>query len=226
METDGTAALLLASASPRRRRLLALLRLPYGIAEVDTPEDLTSPLAADPPALARALALEKAQACRAAGLGGDALVLTFDTLVVLDGTVLGKPGGPEDARRMLRSLAGRSHEVVTGCALTCPGELAATTFAVTTRVRMKDLSEAGIAAWMARGEYMGCAGAYNIEGQVASVTDDECHQNVAGLPLCHLRAELRKLPAGRLPGAPASPVDACDAALGRRCALGPRITGS
>ena len=56
---------------------------------------------------------------------------------------------------------------------------------------MKALSDCRIDAWMALGEFMGCAGAYNIEGQVAEVTADECYQNVAGLPLCHLYVELR-----------------------------------
>jgi hypothetical protein len=74
---------------------------------------------------------------------------------------------------------------------------------------------------------MGCAGAYNIEAQVAEVTDDECYQNVAGLPLCHLYAKLRDDPAlaERLTaGTLQKPVASCDAALGRACRLGPCAT--
>jgi hypothetical protein len=77
---------------------------------------------------------------------------------------------------------------------------------------------------MAAGEYMGCAVAYNIEGQVAEVTLDECHQNVAGLPLCHLYAALTCDDAPECaPNGLTSPVAACDAALGRNCRLGPRV---
>lgn len=218
-------SLTLASASPRRRRLLAWLGLPYTVTSVDTPEDLRSPLAADPPALAASLAAEKAVAARAEGC--PAPLLACDTIVVLDGAVIGKPADTEDAWRMLRALSGREHEVVTGLALVCEGDDAPRTFAATTRVRMRDLADADIEAWMARGEYLGCAGAYNIEGQVAEVDAGECYQNVAGLPLCHLYAMLTGEAAECLEaavGSPCSPVTACDAALDRRCELGPRLT--
>ena len=90
---------------------------------------------------------------------------------------------------------------------------------------MRQLSDADIDAWMAHGTFLGCAGAYNIEAQVAEVALDECYQNVAGLPLCHLYAALANDPELRaaLPGQPAVPVAACDAALGRRCRLGPCV---
>jgi hypothetical protein len=89
---------------------------------------------------------------------------------------------------------------------------------------MNELGEAEIREWMSRGEYLGCAGAYNIEGQVASVGTCECYQNVAGLPLCHLYAALRDDPSCPLPGLK-PPVAQCDAALGRMCALGPLVVG-
>lgn len=224
MHPNSPTRLVLASQSPRRRRLLAWLGLPFDAEAVDTPEDLDSPLAADPAALAKHLAAEKAFAARAEGLGDDALLLCFDTIVVADGRVLGKPLDESDAWRMLRSLSGRTHEVVTGCAMLCPGADDPFDFSVTTRVRMHDLSDCAIEAWMAMGTYMGCAGAYNIEAQVASVGTDECYQNVAGLPLCHLYAALCELSRERCPDIePASPVSACDAALGRTCELGPRV---
>lgn len=198
--------------------------MPFEAQAVDTPEELDTPLAADPSALATHLAAEKALAAREAGLGRDELVLTFDTIVVHDGGVLGKPGDVEDAWRMLRSLSGRTHQVVTGVAIMCPGDFQPSTFAVVTNVTMRDLSDRHIEEWMAAGEFMGCAGAYNIEGQVAEVTLDECHQNVAGLPLCHLYAALtcRDAPSCA-PVGMASPVAECDAALGRSCRLGPRV---
>lgn len=215
-------SMLLASQSPRRRRLLRWLGVPFRTTHVDTPEELDTPLAADPAALACALAEEKADAARDQSEGEP--VLCFDTIVVHEGRVLGKPADPEDAKRMLRSLAGRTHEVVTGCAVLCQGEDRPVTFAVVTPVRMKDLDEAAIEAWMSSGEYLGCAGAYNIEGQVAEVTEDECFQNVAGLPLCHLYAVLsdRELVACEIAGL-AAPVSPCDAALRRTCRLGPKL---
>lgn len=217
---------LLASASPRRRRLLAWLQLPFSVASVDTPEELDSPLASIPEALANHLAAEKALAARTHGLADDALVLCFDTIVVHGGRLLGKPSDIEDAWSMLRSLSGQTHQVVTGCAWLCPGDEAPTTFAVTTNVRMRELTDEQIEQWMAAGEFMGCAGAYNIEGQVAEVTLDECHQNVAGLPLCHLYAELTGDDSPScLPSNPAAPVAACDRALSRTCRLGPKVTG-
>ncbi len=218
----------LASQSPRRRRLLAWLGLPFSSTSVDTPEELTGPLASDPPALAAFLAAEKAEAARAQGLAGQGMVLCFDTVVVLDNRIIGKPATVDDAWSMLRALSGRTHEVVTGVAILCPGDDEPESFSVATPVRMKHLSDADIEAWMAKGEFMGCAGAYNIEGQVAEVDLDQCHQNVAGLPLCHLHAALSRRRRGvlrraRAGEAMASPVPPCDAALQRRCRLGPRL---
>jgi len=215
--------LVLASQSPRRRRLLEWLQVPFEVIVVDTPEELDSPLAADPPALAVSLAAEKAAAANEV-LDSDALVMCFDTIVVLDGAVLGKPADEPDAWRMLRSLAGRTHQVVTGVAIGCPGERVLRTFSVTTDVTMRPLTDCQIEAWMAMGTFMGCAGAYNIEAQVAEVTAEECYQNVAGLPLCHLYAALRTT-AECGEGSYACPVSACDTALGRTCALGPGVAG-
>lgn len=215
-------SLVLASHSPRRRRLLPWLGLPFSAAAVDTPEDLATPLAADPPALAESLAAEKASAAREEGLGTESLVLCFDTIVVLDGEVLGKPRDLPDAWRMLRALSGRTHRVVTGVAMQCPHEAEPRTFHVTTDVTMLPLTDCRIEAWMAMGEFMGCAGAYNIEGQVAEVTADQCYQNVAGLPLCHVYVELLRENHCSA-GVPEVPIRACDAALGRTCALGPKV---
>jgi septum formation protein len=219
---DGPTSIVLASASPRRRRLIGWLGLQVHATAADTPEDLTAPL--PPDELAASLAAEKALAAREAD-GLDALVLAFDTIVVLDGAVLGKPADVDDARSMLRALSGRTHEVVTGIAILEPGAKAPHTLSATTRVQMRTLDEVAPGAWVARPECLGCAGAYNIEHHLASVADDECYNNVAGLPLCHVYAELAS---GRIAGVPAGltpPVAACDAERGRRCALGPRLCG-
>ena len=217
--------IVLASQSPRRRRLLGWLGLPFRSTAVDTPEELDSPLASDPSALATHLASEKAIAARAEEHAESELLLCFDTIVVLDGETIGKPADIPDAWRMLRILSGRTHDVVTGVAMLHPGEEEPLTFAVSTPVRMRELSDGDIESWMASGEFMGCAGAYNIEAQVADVAITECYQNVAGLPLCHVFAKLAEMPEALAGARPASPVATCDSALGRRCELGPRLAG-
>lgn len=211
--------IVLASASPRRRRLIAWLGLDAHTLATDTAEDLTRPL--EPSALASRLAADKALAARAAGASGT--ILAFDTIVVHDGAVLGKPVDAADARRMLRALSGGTHQVITGVAIHSEDLAEPCTFPVTTTVQMRALDDAGIDAWISGGEALGCAGAYNIEHHLATVEDSECFQNVAGLPLCHVYRELASGRAGRPPGGLVRPVEACDAALGRKCLLGPGI---
>lgn len=219
--TDRIPPLLLASASPRRRRLIGWLGVPVDVTSVDTAEDLTAPH--DPLALAVAIAAEKALAAH--HLGPDRLIVACDTIVVLDDAVLGKPIDLDDARRMLRALSGRTHAVITGVALLEPGAATPRTFAVTTPVRMRALSEDDIERWVDEGELLGCAGAYNIERHLAEVDDAECFQNVAGLPLCHLYRELAEGDMHGVPTGLRSPVATCDAARGIRCALGPTLAG-
>ncbi len=209
--------LVLASASPRRRRLVAWLGVPVTLAAADTEEDLS--VALPPAGLTQLLAAEKAAVVRARGASG--IVLAFDTIVVHNGAVLGKPRDRADARRMLGELSGGTHEVVTGVALAAPGVDAPFTFAVTTPVAMRALSEKTTNEWVEGDECPGCAGAYNIERHLASVSDSECFQNVAGIPLCHLYRELASGRAGEVPAGLVAPVAACDAALGRHCLLGP-----
>ncbi|MDO8964282.1 MAG: Maf family protein [Coriobacteriia bacterium] len=210
----------LASASPRRRRLLAWLGLPYDVTATDTDEDLTGPLRNVPPVLARSIAADKSRAARAASPDAG-LIVACDTIVMLDGEILGKPADEPDALRMLAALSGRTHEVATGVALLPAGESEPRTFAVVTPVLMRELDDGAISTWIAGGEAMGCAGAYNIEAMLASVDEGECYQNVAGLPLCHVYAQLTRL------GISAeSPVAACDESRGTRCTLGPRICGA
>ena len=213
------APVILASASPRRRRLLAWLGLPYDSIATETDEDLDSPLRRVPPVLARSLAAEKARAARAACSAGRATVLAFDTIVVLDRRVLGKPKDRDDAARMLGELSGRSHSVITGVAVLHEGQPEPVTFAVTTPVEMRALDEATLAEWLAGDEALGCAGAYNIEKHLARVKDSECYQNVAGLPLCHLYEKLKRLGVEGIE----APVGACETARGVECALGRRL---
>jgi septum formation protein len=213
--------LILASASPRRRRLLAWLEVPYACVATETEEDLGSPLRRVPPVLARSLAADKARAARAAAdAAGEesGTVLAFDTVVVLDGEVMGKPADREDAERMLRALSGRIHTVVTGVAVFPREREDPETFAVSTPVTMRELDDAAIAGWLDGDEALGCAGAYNIERHLASVEDGECYQNVAGIPLCHVYERL-----ARIGVAGTAPFIACEAARGVTCPLGRKL---
>ncbi len=214
-------SLVLASASPRRRRLITWLGAPVRLAATGTAEDLTQPLA--PAALAMTLAAEKARAVAATD---SETVLAFDTIVVHEGRVLGKPADRDDARRMLAELSGGMHEVVTGVAIRPAGTGTLDTLAVTTPVEMRTPSAEAVEAWLTGDEVLGCAGAYNIEHHLASVADDQCFHNVAGMPLCHVYRELASGRADEAPEGLTPPVGACDAALGRHCLLGPRICGA
>jgi septum formation protein len=178
--------LILASASPRRRELLSRLGLPFDVRPSRIDEALAPEVAA--PALAAALARAKARdvadQVRAAG-DGPAVILGADTLVVLDGRPLGKPGSRDEARAMLRALRGRSHEVVTAVALIeVPGGHEVTE-TVTSRVLMRPYGEPEIDAYVATGEPDDKAGAYAVQGVggqlVARV--EGCFENVVGLPL-------------------------------------------
>lgn len=218
-----TAPLILASASPRRRRLLAWLGAPYASVATGAHEDLASPLRRVPPVLARSIAADKARAARESAPGpatGDAdeaaAILAFDTIVVLDGEVLGKPADRADAERMLAALSGRTHSVITGVAVMRPDRSEPETFAVETPVEMRALDATAIDEWLSGDEALGCAGAYNIERHLASVADGECYQNVAGIPLCHVYERLVRLGTEGL----TAPCAACEESRGITCALG------
>lgn len=177
-----TSTLVLASASPRRRELLARLGAPFTvrasqILEIHPP--------GTPQAAVAAVALDKARKVAREWTAGSAVILGADTEVVLDGRYLGKPLDEADATRMLRELSGRTHEVVTGVALVEAPSGREETASVTTRVTMTAASEEEIAAYVATGEPLDKAGAYAVQGEgrrlVAQV--DGCLTNVIGLPV-------------------------------------------
>lgn len=215
-----TPHLLLASASPRRRRLLALLGVEYDVGSVDVPEDIPAG-DIDAVSFATGLAADKARAARDLAEDDGCTVVAADTIVVHSGRVLGKPADIDDAVSMLASLSGRMHAVVTAVAVLPPGADEPVCEAVTSEVAMRALDRATIDAWVAGGQVLGCAGAYNIESHLASVEPTECFQNVAGLPLCHLYLLLQDV-AWDLPGLSA-PREACDRARGVHCELGRRL---
>lgn len=181
--------LVLASASPRRADLLTQVGIDYEVRIASVPEDADVP-GADPAEVAQAHARDKA--LHVADQVPGRLVLGADTVVVLDGRVLGKPEDAGDARRMLRALSGRGHDVITAVAVAASyeyrGEPGAELLALeheTTQVQFRDLSEDEIDAYVASGEPMDKAGAYGIQGRGALLVRriDGCYFNVVGLPV-------------------------------------------
>jgi septum formation protein len=185
--------LVLASASPRRRELLAQAGYTFSVHPAHIPEDPRA--GEDPIAYVTRLAREKAEAVyrelslpgtipkRERPDGQSLAVLGADTTVTLDNHILGKPEDAADAARMLRMLSGRSHRVITGVALVTAQ--AVETAAEVTAVRFLTLSDEEIAAYAVSGEPMDKAGAYAIQGQAAKWIPriEGCYFNVVGLPL-------------------------------------------
>jgi len=179
--------LVLASASSRRRRLLAQVGLEFEVEPSSIEEDFTSHV----PALgARSLARAKARAVQARRPG--AVVIGADTVVVKDGVVLGKPRDPAEAESMLRRLSGSAHQVITGVAVVDEQE-EYVDHEVTT-VWFRRLREEEIREYVASGEPMDKAGAYAIQGLgavlVARIEGD--YYNVVGLPLTKTVLALRR----------------------------------
>ncbi len=171
--------LVLASASPRRRRLLAGLGLAFAVRPVEIDE---TPRPGEPPAdYVVRLAREKAAARGAPG----ELVLAADTTVVLDGELLGKPEGPAGARAMLARLAGRGHEVLSGVALFEPASGCEASALESTRVEMAPMSDEELDWYVATGEPLDKAGAYAVQGLGALFVDAVrgSWSNVVGLPI-------------------------------------------
>lgn len=174
-------ALVLGSASPRRKQILEKLGLRFEVVAADIDESrLPGEAAAD--YVAR-LALAKARAV-ARTRAAECAVLGADTTVVIDGDVLEKPRDLAESERMLRKLSGREHQVHTAVALVlCPEQIVSTCL-VTTRVRFCALSEATIKAYAASGEGMDKAGSYGIQelGQALVSEIQGSYSNVVGLP--------------------------------------------
>lgn len=170
---------ILASASPRRKQLLEQAGYAFEIVVSDADESL--PAGITPEKAVRRNAARKAQAVAETNPG--AVVLGCDTVVAIDGEILGKPGDEAEAKRMLRRLSGNTHTVYSGVCIT-DGETE-TVFAVATDVTFYALSERTIDAYAATKEPMDKAGAYGIQGLgcvlVKEISGD--YSNVVGLPL-------------------------------------------
>ncbi|MGA8891409.1 MAG: Maf family protein [Anaeromyxobacteraceae bacterium] len=183
----------LASQSPRRHELLASVGVSVEVRPSDIDETVRP--GESPDGYVRRLAREKAEGVPC---GPGEIVLGADTAVVLGAEILGKPRDPEDARRMLRTLSGRTHVVATGVhARRYPagGAASAETIAVSSAVRFVTLSEERIAWYVSTGEPLDKAGAYALQGSGGSLVRGIAGSvsNVVGLPLAETLALLGRL---------------------------------
>ena len=183
-----TPPLVLASASPRRRELLADIGLPFETVSPRVVESVTGALSA------RELTLFNAarKACAVARIRADGVVLGADTLVALDGEILGKPDNLEHAFAMLRRLAGREHQVFTGVHLAADGGRRTRSFCVVSDVKFRRLSDAQIHDYMAKIDPLDKAGAYAAQGHGREIISDigGSYTNVVGLPMDETLAAL------------------------------------
>ncbi|HWJ24875.1 MAG TPA: Maf family protein [Gemmatimonadaceae bacterium] len=180
---------ILASQSPRRRDLLTLIGVPHEVRPADIDETV---LPGERPA-PHAERLARGKALAIASAEPDALTIGSDTIVVVDGDILGKPADRDEARRMLRRLSGREHVVFTAVAVADGGRVASGVEEVT--VRFRALGDDEIDAYVATGEPMDKAGAYGIQGYGATIVEgiDGDYFAVMGLALgrmVRLMAEL------------------------------------
>lgn len=173
--------LILASASPRRKRLLMQMGLPFRVAPSDLDE---KEMGGKPFRISRVLAEKKA--IRVHSLTGSSWILGADTIVVIKNRILGKPRDDAEAREMLRLLSGVEHAVVTGFCILNPLREIAHSEAVSTAVRFKGLEQEEMEAYISTGEPFGKAGGYAIQGvgsfMVESISGS--YTNVVGLPIC------------------------------------------
>ncbi len=176
-----TMRLVLASISPRRRDLLALLDIPF---EVRSPT-FEERLIPGQSAMASAASFAQGKAQSVSQADPDAIVLGSDTVIELDGTVLGKPHDLAEARMMLQSLAGREHLVHTAVALVCQAHRIDRALVSTARVWMKSFDIDAHERYLATGDSLGKAGAYSIQGPGAALIErlEGDFPTVVGLPL-------------------------------------------
>ena len=196
MSAPDNPLLVLGSGSPRRAALMQQVGLPFvqwnsAAAEPDPGEGTAAAHALE---TARLKARSVQQAVRAHyGPGRPTIVIGADTVVHLDGALLGKPADDDAAARMLRLLAGRTHQVYTGVSLACSDGRQVEDCAET-QVWMRPLSATQIARYLASGEAADKAGAYGIQGGGALFIEriEGCYYNVVGLPLALLSTLLEK----------------------------------
>lgn len=189
---QGEKSIVLASASPRRKELLHQAGIQFDIIISNVKEVITK---TDPAGVVEELSSQKARAV-AQKVKDGTIVIGADTVVALDGKILGKPADVPEAVDMLRALQGRTHQVYTGVTLLEKrnGSERVCTFSECTQVEMYPVSEEEINAYVATGGPMDKAGAYGIQGRagvfVKRITGD--YNNVVGLPIARLYQEMKK----------------------------------
>jgi septum formation protein len=173
--------LILASTSPRRRELLALLGIPF---EARSPS-FEERLVPGRPAIEQVQSFAQGKAQSVARQEPEAIVLGSDTVIESDHEVLGKPADLAEARAMLRRLAGRDHHVRTAVSLVCSARAIDVVALSTSVVRMMPFDERMHERYLATGESLGKAGAYSIQGEGGDLVDsiDGDFTTVVGLPL-------------------------------------------
>lgn len=173
--------LILASQSPRRRELMKLFRYPFSVEAADIDETMRGDL--HPYDEVARVSRCKAQAVKR---GPEDVVVAADTIVVSQGSILGKPTSPRVAEAMLRQISGREHEVMTGLTVLRGERMISCT--EVTQVHFRQLTDREIAAYAATGEPMDKAGAYGIQGGAALFVERLVgdYYNVMGLPVCRL----------------------------------------
>lgn len=176
--------IILASQSPRRKELLARLGLVFTAIPANIEENITS--FQFPQKAVQEIAFHKAR--YVSDLLNDGLIIAADTVVVLKDTILGKPVDEKNAFKMLTSLSGQEHTVVTGICLMDAASGAFQVDSESTKVRFRELSDTEIRNYIATKEPMDKAGAYGIQGRGAVLVDriEGCYYNVVGLPLTKL----------------------------------------
>lgn len=193
MKNNNHGSIVLASASPRRTELMTLAGLQFSVVPADICEDV---LPGEAPAEhVMRLSREKADAVAATTEGR--FFVGADTVVVLDGAILGKPVDEADARRMLAALSGRDHEVITGFTVFDKVSCIHISRSVSTEVTFKSLEEQEINGYIASGCPMDKAGAYAIQGGAVHFVRSICgsYTNVIGLPMTELYEVLQAMQA-------------------------------
>jgi septum formation protein len=184
--------IILASSSPRRKELLGSLGFEFEVMHPSSDETVSGDEA--PEEFALRVSLEKASSV-SSGLGEGFVVIGADTIVVLEGEILGKPGDRDEASSMLRKLSGKEHHVYTAFSILKPKNEVLHSEVVDTRVRVKPLAASEIEGYIKTGEPMDKAGAYGIQGIGSFIVSgiEGSYSNVVGLPVTELLAALKKL---------------------------------
>jgi septum formation protein len=185
-------SLVLASASPRRRELLAAIGLQPCIDPSTLPEPTRK--SGEGPS-AYVLRAARAKAREVAARHPERIIIGADTIVVVRDAILGKPGSEEEARDMLRRLSGRWHEVLTGVCIIHNGSGRSAAAFSRSRVHVRRLTRADIDWYLATGEYADKAGAYAIQGYASLLIDriEGCYFNIVGFPIFTFAQLCRRL---------------------------------